>query len=117
GALMGGEAPALQTAPDPRVGVVVLTYNRAAELLRTLQRLAALPEQPRIVVVDNASVDGTAALVGERFPDVLCLPLKENAGAAGRNYGIELCDRPYVALCDDDCWWEPGSLRRAADLL
>jgi len=38
-------------------------------------------------------------------------------GAAGRNVGVRRTDRPYVALCDDDIWWEPGSLRRAADLL
>src|SRR5438874_7851322 len=43
--------------------------------------------------------------------------LDANLGAAARNVGVWLCDRPYVALCDDDTWWEPGGLRRAADLL
>ncbi len=105
------------SAPDPRVGVVVLTYNRAGELLRSLGYLAALPERPEIVVIDNGSTDGTATQVSRQFPGILCVPLKENLGAAGRNAGVELCERPYIALCDDDCWWEPGSLRRAADLL
>lgn len=102
---------------DPRVGVVVLTHNRVDELLRTVGELLNLPEQPRIVVIDNASADGTAAAVVERFPTVQCLTLPYNAGAAGRNVGVQLCERPYVALCDDDTWWEPGSLRCAADLL
>lgn len=45
---------------DERISVVVITHNRRDELQRTLERLAALPEQPRVVVVDNASSDGTA---------------------------------------------------------
>ena len=102
---------------DARVGVVVLTHNRAQEVAGTLERLCALPECPRIVVVDNASTDGTPDLLRHRFPDLVCLCLATNAGAAGRNVGVRACDRPYVALCDDDTWWEPGALRHAADLL
>src|SRR5581483_5401490 len=72
---------------------------------------------PEIVVVDNGSTDGTAAAVRQRFPMVRCLRLARNRGAAARNAGVQACRRPYIALCDDDTWWEPGSLRRAADLL
>lgn len=102
---------------DPRVGVVVLTHNRAQEVAGTIERLRVLPERPTIVVVDNASTDGTAALLRCRFPALSLVRLAANMGAAGRNAGVRRCDRPYVALCDDDTWWEPGSLRRAADLL
>ena len=109
--------PAAAVEPDPRVGAVVLTHNRPAELMRTLERLRALPERPAIVVVDNASREPVAPLVAARFPGVRCVALSRNAGAAGRNAGVRACPRPYVALCDDDTWWEPGSLRRAADLL
>src|SRR5436309_3600337 len=59
---------------DQRVAVVMITYNRREEALRTLVRLTALPEKPRIVVVDNGSSDGTAAAVAERFPEVEVLP-------------------------------------------
>jgi GT2 family glycosyltransferase len=110
-------APDQASAPDPRVGVVVLTHNRVHEVVRTVERLLALPARPGIVVVDNASTDGTAAALRRRFPTIRCVSLAENLGAAGRNVGVQLCDRPYVALCDDDTWWEPGSLKRAADLL
>jgi GT2 family glycosyltransferase len=96
---------------------VVLTHNRPAELLRTLSRLRALPERPEIVVVDNASREPVAPLIDARFPGVRCVTLPLNAGAAGRNAGVRACARRYVALCDDDTWWEPGSLRHAADLL
>lgn len=109
---ISGNAPA-----SARIGVVVLTYNRRDELARTLDHLWALPERPPITVVDNASSDGTRELVHERYPEVAYVRLEMNAGAAGRNAGIEAADRPYIALCDDDTWWAPGSLERAADLL
>ncbi len=102
---------------DPRVAVVVLTHNRRDELARTLEHLTALPERPRIVVVDNGSTDGTAELVARRFPQVEVLPAGGNLGAAGRTLGVRYVQSPYVALCDDDTWWEPGDIRGAADLL
>nr|WP_242677426.1 glycosyltransferase [Streptomonospora litoralis] len=104
-------------APDPRVGVVVITRDRRAELLHVLERLAALPESPPTVVVDNASTDGSAAAVAASFPGVALLRARANLGAVGRNLGAEALGTPYVAFCDDDTWWEPGSLSRAADLL
>jgi GT2 family glycosyltransferase len=102
---------------DPRVGVVMITHERREEALRTLALLAALPERPRVVLVDNGSRDGTATAVRERMPDVDVVALPDNRGAVGRNVGVAKLDTPYVAFCDDDTWWEPGSLRRAADLL
>ena len=103
--------------PDPRVGVVLVTRNRRARTLETLDRLAVLPERPAVTVVDNASTDGTAEAVAARHPDVVVLPLPANLGAAGRNCGVAVTDAPYVAFSDDDSWWAPGALARAADLL
>jgi N-acetylglucosaminyl-diphospho-decaprenol L-rhamnosyltransferase len=76
-----------------------------------------LPERPSVVVVDNGSSDGTSAALRAGFPAVTCLTLGANLGAAGRNIGASATNRPYVAFCDDDTCWQPGSLRRAADLL
>ncbi|MGY1826394.1 MULTISPECIES: glycosyltransferase family 2 protein [unclassified Blastococcus] len=105
------------TGPDPRVAVVVITHQRRDELLLALRRLVALPEQPHVVVVDNGSTDGTADAVRERFPQVELIASPENLGAVGRNLGVARLGTPYVAFCDDDTWWEPGSLRAAADVL
>jgi GT2 family glycosyltransferase len=99
---------------EPRVGVVVVTRNRLPDLLNALGHLRALPERPGIVVVDNASSDATVATV--RHPDVEVISLNENLGAAGRNIGVQATETPYVAFSDDDSWWAPGSLSRAADL-
>jgi GT2 family glycosyltransferase len=103
--------------PDPRVAVVVITHQRRAELLLALTRLAALPEQPHVVVVDNGSTDGTADAVRRLFPQMELIACEQNLGAVGRNHGVARLDTPYVAFCDDDTWWEPGSLTTAADVL
>jgi GT2 family glycosyltransferase len=105
------------TAADARVAVVVITHQRRDEVLLALSRLVALPERPHVVVVDNGSTDGTAEAVAERFPEVELVASPENLGAVGRNVGVARLSTPYVAFCDDDTWWEPGSLRRAADVL
>lgn len=105
------------TAPDPRVSVVIATRNRVSELLTSLEHLRKLPEQPHIVVVDNASTDGSSDAVRDSYPEVEVVTLSENLGGAGRNVGVQRVDTPYVAFSDDDSWWSPGSLARAADLL
>jgi GT2 family glycosyltransferase len=99
------------------VAVVIITRDRADELLHTLARLAALPERPDVVVVDQGSRDGTPVRVRAAFPAVRVIELDGNRGAAGRTAGVEAVDAPYVAFCDDDSWWQPGALAHAARLL
>ncbi|MDQ0994645.1 glycosyltransferase family 2 protein [Streptomyces sp. V3I7] len=104
-------------APRPRTGIVVITRNRCGRLLRTLDLLTHLPGQPPIAVVDNGSTDGTAEAVRRTHPRVRLLTPGRNLAAAGRTYGAAALDTPYVAFSDDDSWWEPDSLERAADIL
>lgn len=99
------------------VTVVIITRDRRAEVLATIPRLLALPERPPVIVVDNASGDTTAAAVRARFPMVRVVRLDRNLAAAGRNVGARLACTPYVAFADDDSWWRPGALARAARVL
>jgi len=94
--------------------VVVATRNRRQSLLATLDRLVALPERPEIVVVDNASEDGTAGAVARVHPSVVVIELERNVGAAARNVGAARTRAPWIAFADDDSWWAPGALQRAA---
>ncbi|WP_338860503.1 glycosyltransferase family 2 protein [Mycetohabitans rhizoxinica] len=103
--------------PENRITVIVLTYRRRDELARTLTHLTALPERVPIIVVDNDSRDGTAQWVAQRFAHVTLIQAPGNLGAAGRNLGAAAARTRYIAFCDDDTWWEPGSLSLAADLL
>jgi GT2 family glycosyltransferase len=97
--------------------VVVITRDRVDDLCNAVTHLVALEERPRIFVVDNGSSDGTVEVVRSRFPDVEVIALQENLGAAARNVAVARVTTPYVAFADDDSWWAPGGLTRAADLL
>lgn len=101
----------------PDITVVIATRNRVAELRRTLRHLGTLPEQPRVIVVDNASADGTSRALRREHPGVEVIALERNLGACARNAGAARAATSYVAFSDDDSWWEPGSLRRAVAVL
>ncbi|MEU8124809.1 glycosyltransferase [Spirillospora sp. NPDC049024] len=94
----------------PDVTIVVATRDRAAELRRSLNHHTA-----PVIVVDNASSDGTPAAAEAAGATVLRLP--SNRGAAARNAGAQLAATRYVAFADDDSWWAPGSLERAVEIL
>lgn len=119
GSLLGATPAADPNDGDtaPPVTVVVMTRDRRDNVLRTLRHLVALPEQPPVVLVDNGSTDGTVESVRRWFPDVHLLPLEENHGAPARTVGVAAATTPYVAFADDDSWWAPGSLSRAAEVL
>lgn len=116
------DSPAWDPQPDPapqsrfpagtapRVSIVVLTHNRRDELLRTLRGLRERYPAHPIIVVDNASTDGTAAQVVRRYPDVQLMRAPRNEGAAARNRGCLAARTPYVAFCDDDTCWDAGAL-------
>ncbi len=106
---------ALEGERHGRVCAVVVTHNRKHMLERCL---AALREQSRpvdgVIVVDNASTDGTSALVRERFPEVRLLPLRENLGGAGGfNRGMAWAHAlgfDWQWLMDDDTFARPKAL-------
>lgn len=91
------------------VTIVVMTRNRWDDLARTLPRHSG-----PVIVVDNASDDGTPELLAQHFPEVRVVRSSRNRGAVARNEGVRLALTPYVAFADDDSWWEPGALALAA---
>ncbi len=99
------------------LAVVIITHNRRQDLARTLDRMLSLPESPSLIVIDNASTDGTPAMLTQRYPQVRAIALDRNLGGAARNIGARVAGTPYIALCDDDSWWEPGALPRALQTL
>lgn len=102
---------------EGRATIVVLSYNRRVQLLSTLESLQKLPGNWPIIVVDNGSTDGTAAVVARRFPAIMLIRAQRNLGAAARNIGVAYAHTPYIAFSDDDTQWEPDALERAVSLL
>src|SRR5690606_19784064 len=104
--------------PAARVGVAIATRGRRERLLATLPRLLALPERPPVVVADNGSADGSAAAVRAAFGGrAAVLAPGRSRGGAARAVAARARATPYVGFSDDDSWWAPGALARAADLL
>lgn len=101
----------------PPVAVVVITRNRKTSLLQTVERLSRLPEEPLVVVVDNGSSDHSTTELRRRFPQVMTVPLPANTGSAGRNVGVRMASRQYVAFADDDSCWDPGALSEAVSIM
>ena len=97
-----------------RTSVVLLTHNCGYRLDPVLDQLEAL--HVPLIAVDNGSVDDTVAVL-ERRPSIEVIRLADNIGAAARNIGVERAKTPYVAMCDDDGWYESDGLAVAADLL
>ncbi|HEY2577725.1 MAG TPA: glycosyltransferase family 2 protein [Streptosporangiaceae bacterium] len=106
---MSGAAP-------PGVTAVVVTYNRRDLLLEALAAVHAQSRAPdAVIVVDNASTDGSAAAVRDSFPGVQLAQLDRNTGGAGGfAYGMKLAldsGADLIWLMDDDTVPEPDALR------
>ena len=103
--------------PLPAVTVVMATRNRRVDTLSALAHLQAMEPPSPLIVVDNASSDGTGDAVRHTFPGVEVVRLEENVGACARNVGVCRAATPYVAFSDDDSWWADDALARAAAVL
>ena len=94
--------------PARRIVGVVVTFNRLAMLQRQLERLADVPELAEVLVVDNASTDGTGEWLtsGAAGLDVTARTLPRNTGGAGGFHdGLEWAlerGADLVWLMDDD---------------
>jgi GT2 family glycosyltransferase len=101
-----GESPLALVAGD--VTVVVVTWEQRDLVLACLGSLARQTVAPRILVVDNASTDGTAEVVSEHFPHARVLPQTSNLGfAGGVSAALEVVDTRFVALLNNDAQADP----------
>jgi N-acetylglucosaminyl-diphospho-decaprenol L-rhamnosyltransferase len=96
-----------------RLAIVIVNFNARAHLEACLASLVSFPPATShaIVVVDNASSDGSAAAVRARFPEVLVHAQTENRGfAAANNAGVRSTASELVLLLNSDTIVPPGAL-------
>lgn len=101
----------------PSVTAIIVNFNAGAELRRALQSIADdMGERPwEAVVVDNASVDGSAAIALEFHPHVTLIPNTQNVGfGRGVNQGLAVARAPMVLIMNPDCRLEPGAIAHLA---
>jgi GT2 family glycosyltransferase len=96
------------------ITVVLLNYNTRdllASCIRSVQETSDGLDL-EIIVVDNASSDGSQRMMKERFPEVLLVENEENLGSArGTNRGIKLSTAPYILILNPDTLIKPEALR------
>jgi N-acetylglucosaminyl-diphospho-decaprenol L-rhamnosyltransferase len=96
------------------VSVIVAAHNADTYLERCLEALVERGHE--LIVVDNASTDGTAALARASSPETRVLALDENKGyGAALNAGLAIASRPYVLLLNADAWPREGAIEALVD--
>lgn len=100
-----------ERADTSSAAILIVSYNGREFLADCLDSIFAsgdAPPREQIIVVDNASTDGSADVVAQRYPGVRLLRLETNSGfTGGNNTGVELIRRElpavkYVALLNQD---------------
>jgi N-acetylglucosaminyl-diphospho-decaprenol L-rhamnosyltransferase len=103
----------------PELAIVIVSFNVKGDLEACLRSLEADGARSRtIVVVDNASSDGSAAMVRTTFPDVRLIERDVNLGfARANNLGIRATTSEYVLLLNPDTIVPPGAIVRLVEAL
>lgn len=86
-------------------------------LLQMLGRVDYARDLLEVIVVDNASEDGSAEMVRSEFPEVRLIRREVNVGISGWNDGFEQATGELVLVLDDDCYLPGDGLRRAIDAM
>lgn len=106
---------------EPRVSVIMPTWNRGSRLRQAVQSVQAQTlEDWELIVVDDGSTDDTLAVLEglSRFDSRIRVVAGERGGVCkARNQGLELARGTFVAFLDSDNTWRPEFLRSMVDTL
>jgi hypothetical protein len=97
------------------VSFIISTYNRRQVTLDTLRHVKQCglnADAFEVLVVDNASKDGTADAIARRFPSVRLVRLKRNRGSCAKNAALPQARGRFIVFLDDDSYPQPGSVTR-----
>lgn len=96
------------------LAVIIVTYNSRSEIVECLDSITgpALPVDTAITIVDNASEDGTASLVRDRWPHVQVIDAGDNLGfSRANNLGARATSSDYVLFLNPDTVVRPSAIR------
>jgi N-acetylglucosaminyl-diphospho-decaprenol L-rhamnosyltransferase len=108
------------SAAAPDLSVVVLSWNTLELTRRCLHSVFGADQGValEVIVVENASHDGSAEMVAREFPAARLVRNERNEGyARGNNQGIALANAPLVLLLNSDAEVQPGAIRSLVDFL
>jgi hypothetical protein len=100
------------------VTAVVVSYNCRDALRDCLHKLTTPSNSVPIIVVDNASADGSAEMVAQDFPTVELIKNARNRGfAAACNQGIRACATAFILLLNPDTLLERAELQKLQNFI
>ena len=92
-----------------QASVVIPNYNGMQYIEECLKSLQLQESMKEIIVVDNASTDGSVQLIKDKFPQVKLIEMETNTGfSAAVNEGLYAAKSRYVILLNNDTTVEPG---------
>jgi len=95
-----------------KASFVIVNYNRKDEILLTISKTKDIIKYDRenfeIIIVDNASTDGSASAIKNQYPDIVLIENKVNIGAPAWNTGFEKAKGKYFIILDDDSQVDDG---------
>jgi GT2 family glycosyltransferase len=98
------------------ISIIIVSYNTRDLLKQCLESIRAYCPKAEVIVVDNASRDGSARMVEDEFPEITLVELAENRGfAGGNNAGIKQAAGDFILLLNSDTVLEDDTLQRCAD--
>jgi cellulose synthase/poly-beta-1,6-N-acetylglucosamine synthase-like glycosyltransferase/peptidoglycan/xylan/chitin deacetylase (PgdA/CDA1 family) len=101
-----------ETVTEP-VSVIVPAWNEREGIAGTVKSLVASTHEVEVVVVDDASTDGTPAVVERlKLPGVRVVRVPKGGKSAALNTGIALSQHPIVVMVDADTVVEPEAIHR-----
>ena len=108
---------------NPKVAILILNWNGLEDTLACLNSLSSI-DYPNyeIILIDNASTDGSLQVIPEEYPNVKLLALSENLGFVGGNnkgmmWAKEHSDAAYYLLLNNDTVVAPDFLTKLVDAI
>ncbi|RYE14643.1 MAG: glycosyltransferase family 2 protein, partial [Sphingobacteriaceae bacterium] len=89
-----------------KASFVIANFNRKNEVLSTIAKTKELIQTDaanyEIIIVDNASTDGSSDAIKAVYKDVIVIENKVNTGGSARNLGFARATGEYLIMLDDD---------------
>jgi GT2 family glycosyltransferase len=103
----------------PLISIIILNWNGYECIVECIESVEkTIYKHFEIIVVDNASIDGSPKIIKKQFPQVLLIALNENIGyAAGNNRGFQRARGKYIATLNNDVVVEPTWLSQPLEFL
>lgn len=104
------------------LSIIILSYNTKDITARCIKHVYSaisfcqkkLNNKVEVIVIDNASVDGSAHMIRQNFPGVKLIASKVNTGfSKGNNIGMREAKNPYILLLNSDVYVQDDSLYKA----